>query len=210
MKQIFIIFPLLNLVLGGHGAEQLRENNKKLYLVEREINNSCNQLENISDACNGGLINRFYLGEATGIGCYNESSIDSAFNGIAGLRNLSENLGFVDPLTSSVMDNGYCIKYCADYLFNYATIGYAAINGNLECKCGNAIQGFTPINGSFCNNTCTFPVSELSNNATYPCGGNNVYTVYDVNESSYKKPNITIQKKIEIMNSLTSNSTYVI
>ena len=166
-------------MLSGNIAEQ------NLQIVKRDV----------KEPCKDNLIVRYDLGGSLkGAGCYNKSSIDSTFTGLSSLKNLSS-LTFNDPYTDQdLMENGYCIKHCVDYLFNYAAIG----NG-LECKCGNdtIFQTYKIANETLsdevCNANCTFPVS-VNSNATYQCGGKNAYTVY---EAKYdKKPSIIIEKKV--------------
>jgi WSC domain len=156
MKKPFLILQIICSVLGGNVAEQ------NLQLVKRDV----------KEPCKDNLIVRYDPGGSSkGAGCYNKSSsIDSTFTGLSSLNTLSR-LTFSDPYTDQdLMDNGYCIKHCADYLFNYAAIG----NG-LECKCGNdtTFQTYKITNETLsdetCNASCTFPVSINSNN-TYQCG----------------------------------------
>jgi len=162
----------------------------------------------IKEPCKDNLIVRYDPGSSLkGIGCHNKSSIDSTFTGLSSLNDLSS-LTFNDPYTDQdLMENGYCIKHCADYLFNYAAIG----NG-LECKCGNdtTFQNYKIIDETLsdqvCNSTCTFPIS-VNNNATYQCGGKNAYTVY---EAKYdKKPSINIEKKLEIILDQSKDYRYI-
>lgn len=192
MKKPLLILQLICSMLSGNIAEQ------NLQFVKRDIKEPCKE----------NLIVRYDpKGSLEGLGCYNKSSVDSSFTGLSSLNNLSS-LTFHDPYTDQdLMDNGYCIKYCADYLFNYAAIG----NG-LECKCGNdtAFQVYKivdeTLSDQICNASCTFPVS-INSNATYQCGGKNAYTVY---EAKYdKKPSITVGKKLEIILNQSKDNRYI-
>ncbi|CAJ0830160.1 10003_t:CDS:2 [Entrophospora sp. SA101] len=179
-------------MLSGNIAEQ------NLHLFKRDINEPCK--DNLIVRYNPG-------GSLKGEGCYYASYIDKTFNGLSSLNNLST-ITFADPYTDQgVMDNGYCIKHCADYLFSFAAIG----NG-LLCKCSNdaTFPAYKITNETLsdetCNDSCTFPVS-INSNSTYQCGGKNAYTIY---EAKYdKKPDINIRKKVEIIHDQKKDNRYI-
>src|SRR6185437_293048 len=149
MKKPFLILQIICSVLSGNVAEPNPQ------IVKKDI----------SDTCKDGLIVRYDPGGSkTGMGCYNESSVGNIFNGLATLNNPNRpGLKFSDPYTDrDLMNPGYCIKHCADYLFNYAAIRKD------ECRCGNdnSFQSYkieNSLSNTICSYNCTFPISSTDN-----------------------------------------------
>ncbi|CAG8584870.1 2556_t:CDS:1 [Ambispora gerdemannii] len=128
------------------------------------------------------------------LGCYvrNVNSAET-FNGLA-------SLGFADPQRAkNLMDPGFCVNYCGNYLFKYAALGKGK-----DCRCGkdNSLAAYTELNDTECNITCVGSKTDM-------CGGEEAYTVYDTSElPSYKVPKITINEKLDIIHNLENNPQY--
>ncbi|CAG8583483.1 3128_t:CDS:1 [Diversispora eburnea] len=111
-----------------------------------------------------------------------------------------------EDLYPALMDPISCTIHCGDYFFKYAALK----NGN-ECYCGNDTieSSYNQINNTFCNKTC---VGCLDYNCSTndKCGGETVYTVYDVKIPDNKVPtdggNIYIEEKLEIISNLKNRN----
>ncbi|CAG8817263.1 15562_t:CDS:1, partial [Gigaspora margarita] len=132
------------------------------------------------------------------MGCYNLNNNDT-LNGLS-------NLNFPDPYKDrdeNLMDPALCIIHCADYLFKYA-----ALRRGKECRCGTetGLLGYIRYDDTFCNLSCI-------GNSSYKCGGENVYTIYEVGSglSSHNKfiPNITVNDKLKVVKNLEKDSRYM-
>ncbi|RHZ50308.1 hypothetical protein Glove_501g23 [Diversispora epigaea] len=104
------------------------------------------------------------------------------------------------------MDPIMCTIHCGDFFFKYAALK----KGN-ECYCGNDTieSSYNQINDTLCNKTCS---GCLSYNCTTDdkCGGETVYTVYDVKIEDSKVPsnggNVNILEKLDIISNLKNSS----
>ena len=173
---------------------------------EKRLEKSSIISDAVSETCVGDLIPRFDPQvSSNGLGCYSlKSGANDTLNGLTSLNRLG--LNFSDPyVTNGLMDPGYCIKYCSDYLFQYA-----ALRKGTECRCGgiNTLQNYTLVSDVICGFNCTFPT--LKGNVTYKCGGNESYTIYEAKpRNNVISPNsLTIDQKLDLMLNLSSNKYY--
>jgi hypothetical protein len=160
----------------------------------------------VSETCVGNLIPRFDPQvSSSGLGCYSlKSGANDTLNGLTLLSR--PGFTFSDPyVTNSLMDPGYCIKYCSDYFFQYA-----ALRKGTECRCGgtNTLQNYTLVSDAICSSNCTFPT--LKGNVTYKCGGNESYTIYEAKPRNniISSNSLTIDEKLNLMLNLSSNKYY--
>src|ERR1043166_5176905 len=165
------------------------------------FNMTCNE------TCVNGLIPRFNPGVPQ-IGCYKLKAgydkTNDTFNGLASLNSPGSSLTFSNPYTNPfLMDPGFCIKYCMDYFFNFV-----ALSQGISCYCGkeNALEAYEKVDNGLCNYTCNFPITD--GNVTYPCGGDVAYTVYEAKSPNYQPPEITIQKKLNIISNIGKEPYY--
>ena len=160
----------------------------------------------VSETCVDGLIPRFDPQvSSNGLGCYSlKSGANDTLNGLALLNR--PGLTFSNTyVVNGLMDPGLCIKYCSDYLFQYA-----ALRKGTECRCGgiNTLQNYTLVSDAICSFNCTFPT--LKGNVTYKCGGNESYTIYEAKpRNNVISPNsLTIDQKLNLMRNLSDNGRY--
>jgi hypothetical protein len=160
-----------------------------------------------NETCVNGLIPRFDPGVAP-MGCYNLKAgydkTNDTFNGLESLNSPTSTLTFSNPYKNEfLMDPGYCIKYCIDYLFDFA-----ALSKGISCYCGkeNALDAYELVDDKLCNYTCNFPIT--SGNVTYKCGGDVAYTVYKAETPKYQPPGINIKKKLDIISNLGKDPRY--
>ncbi|RHZ77828.1 hypothetical protein Glove_172g19 [Diversispora epigaea] len=147
-------------------------------------------------------------------GCYElkKDSVET-LNGLGSLNRpgLSFSNPYKDEFTDedlypALMDPTSCTIHCGDFFFKYAALK----KGN-ECYCGNDTieSSYNQINDTLCNKTCS---SCLSYNCTTndKCGGETVYTVYDVKIEDSKVPsnggNVDILEKLDIISNLKNSS----
>ncbi|RIB30106.1 hypothetical protein C2G38_2153562 [Gigaspora rosea] len=148
--------------------------------------------------CVGNLTIRFEpRGDSVGCYIFNSTSTD----GLDGLTSI----GFSDPYKDrdgNLMDPGLCVIHCADYGFSYAALR----KGN-ECRCGlsTALVTYTKLNDTLSKTICNLP---CIGNASYSCGGDNGYTIYQAIIPIDKQPQISAAEKVSIIRSLKNDKRY--
>ncbi|CAG8742898.1 34887_t:CDS:2 [Gigaspora margarita] len=159
---------------------------------------SKNSLSAEDGLCVGNLTIRFEpRGDSVGCYIFNGTSTD----GLDGLTSI----GFSDPYKDrdgNLMDPGLCIIHCADYGFTYAALR----KGN-ECRCGlpTSLVTYTKLNDTLSKTICNFP---CVGNASYPCGGDSGYTIYQAIISIDKQPQISAAEKVSIIRNLKNDKRY--
>src|SRR5947209_5488473 len=88
------------------------------------------------------------------------------------------------------------VLFSANYLFKFAGIS------EKECRCENDILIYTPVNDTYCNNTCI---------GNYKCGGEKAYTFYNTEGTlaEFKLPKIPMNEKINIIHNLHNDAQHV-
>ncbi|RHZ77827.1 hypothetical protein Glove_172g18 [Diversispora epigaea] len=148
-------------------------------------------------------------------GCYElkKDSVET-LNGLGSLNRpgLSFSNPYKDEFTDedlypALMDPTSCTIHCGDFFFKYAALK----KGN-ECYCGNDTieSSYNQINDTLCNKTCSGCLSYNCTTDDKWCGGETVYTVYDVKIEDSKVPsnggNVDILEKLDIISNLKNSS----